>query len=385
VIINYQKRVPPKNRPMPKPDDLPPHEQYVIDILLNCAIGSHASKDRTNVTATPGDVQPCKPDQKGEPLVVPVLLSTIDAISSVRIYLPKDLRSLQARETAWKSVLEVHRRLSDGITLLDPIQNMQITDDKFKALVKKIELMENKMFSSTLHKDPRLPELYSQYKTKQECQNHIRELKKRIQATNDVLQMEELKCRKRVLRRLGFTTSADIVDMKGRVACEISTGDELLLTELIFNGVFNPLSPEQCAGLLSCFVFTEKSEQVTKLKEELASPLRVMQEFARRIAKVSKESKLAIVEDDYVQSFKVELMDAVVQWCRGASFAEICKLTDQFEGSLIRVFRRLQELIRQMSQAAKVIGNTELQEKFEKASEMLERPNSVIFCSSLYL
>lgn len=138
----------------------------------------------------------------------------------------------------------------------------------------------------------------------------------------------------------------------------------------------------------------------------MAAPLRVMQEIARRIAKVSKESKLAFDEDEYVSSFKVELMDAVVQWCKGASFTEICKvfamticsfekmevddvypsqLTDQFEGSLIRVFRRLQELIRQMSQAAKVIGNTELQEKFDKASEMLERPNSVIFCSSLYL
>jgi ATP-dependent RNA helicase DOB1 len=38
-----------------------------------------------------------------------------------------------------------------------------------------------------------------------------------------------------------------------------------------------------------------------------------------------------------------------------------------------------------MGQAAKAIGNAELKEKFEKASEMLERPNSVIFCSSLYL
>lgn len=97
------------------------------------------------------------------------------------------------------------------------------------------------------------------YRRKQESQQKIRSLKKRIQATHDVLQLEELKCRKRVLRRLGFTNSADIVDMKGRVACEISTGDELLLTELIFNGVFNPLSPEQCAGLLSCFVFDEKA------------------------------------------------------------------------------------------------------------------------------
>ncbi|KAI0051602.1 antiviral helicase [Auriscalpium vulgare] len=385
IIVNYQKRLPPKNRPLPVAEELPPHEQYIIDVLLNCARGSTAPKDRNHVSPTPGGVLPCPPGEKGEPLVMPVLLSTIDGISHLRVFMPKDLRPLSARETLWKSVLEVQRRSPDGIAFLDPVENMGITDDKFKALVKKIQLMEQKMFASPLHKDPRLPELYTQYTLKREAGERIRAFKKRIQATKDVLQMEELKSRKRVLRRLGFTNADDIVDMKGRVACEISTGDELLLTELIFNGVFNPLLPEQCAGLLSCFVFTEKSDQQTKLKEELAAPLRVMQEIARRIANVSKESKLPIVEDEYVQSFKVELMDAVVQWCRGASFSEICILTDQFEGSLIRVFRRLQELIRQMASAAKVIGNIELQEKFEKASEMLERPNSVIFASSLYL
>ena len=85
--------------------------------------------------------------------------------------------------------------------------------------------------------------------------------------------MEELKARKRVLRRLGFTSSADIVDMKGRVACEISTGDELLLTELIFNGVFNGLAPEMCAGLLSCFVFTEKVRRAPRRRVPLSCSL----------------------------------------------------------------------------------------------------------------
>ena len=80
-----------------------------------------------------------------------------------------------------------------------------------------------------------------------------------------------------------------------------------------------------------------QSEQATKLKEELAAPLRVMQEIARRIAKVSKESKLPINEDDYVKSFKVELMDAVVQWCRGASFADICKVRPQALLSVVPV------------------------------------------------
>lgn len=72
------------------------------------------------------------------------------------------------------------------------------------------------------------------------------------------MHLDELKNRKRALRRLGFATSEDVVEQKGRVACEISSGDELLLTEMIFNGVFNDLTPEQCAALLSCFVFDEK-------------------------------------------------------------------------------------------------------------------------------
>lgn len=51
-----------------------------------------------------------------------------------------------------------------------------------------------------------------------------------------------------------------------------------------------------------------------------------MQEFARNIARVSKESKLEINEEDYVASFKIGLMDAVHSWCRGAKFSEICKV-----------------------------------------------------------
>ena len=69
-----------------------------------------------------------------------------------------------------------------------------------------------------------------------------------------------------------------------------------------------------------------QSEQTSKLKDELAGPLRVMQEAARRIAKIAIESKLPLVEEEYVASFKPELMDAVFAWCNGAKFSEICKV-----------------------------------------------------------
>lgn len=74
---------------------------------------------------------------------------------------------------------------------------------------------------------------------------------------SDVQQMCTL-CVLPTLHRLGYASSTDVIDVKGRVACEISSGDELLLTELLFNGVFNNLTAEQSVALLSCFVFQEK-------------------------------------------------------------------------------------------------------------------------------
>src|SRR5690348_165594 len=91
----------------------------------------------------------------------------------------------------------------------------------------------------------------------------------------------ELKCMKRVLRRLGYTNEDDIIETKGRVACEINAADELVselnplflfvvhigtlrvffhqvMTEMIFAGAFNDLTPEQVVSVMSCFVFGEK-------------------------------------------------------------------------------------------------------------------------------
>lgn len=120
-----------------------------------------------------------------------------------------------------------------------------------------------------------------------------------------------------------------------------------------------------------------------KLTEELSSPLRLMQELAKRISTVSREAKLNVDEDEYIAQFKPNLMDVVYSWSKGASFAQVCKMTDAFEGSIIRCMRRLEELLRQMCQAAKVIGNADLENKFSEADKCIKR--DIVFAASLYL
>ena len=69
-------------------------------------------------------------------MVIPVLLATLDGISHIRIFLQKDLKRLEGRLAAFKSLQEVKRRFPDGIALLDPVENMGIADDDFKKLLR---------------------------------------------------------------------------------------------------------------------------------------------------------------------------------------------------------------------------------------------------------
>jgi superfamily II RNA helicase len=57
----------------------------------------------------------------------------------------------------------------------------------------------------------------------------------------------------------------------------LHSADELLMTEMIFNGMFNNLTVPQCVALISCFVCDEKSNEMQTIGEELSGPLRQMQ------------------------------------------------------------------------------------------------------------
>ena len=82
------------------------------------------------------------------------------------------------------------------------------------------------------------------------------------------------------------------MELKGRVACEISSADELTLTELMFNGVLKEITVEQMVSLLSCFVWRAKLQNATKPREELDLLFAQLQDTARKVAKVQLECKV---------------------------------------------------------------------------------------------
>lgn len=360
------------------------HDSYIVKVFVNTMFAdAPVNLIKPFDPKLPLGIRPAKDGEPTRNEIIPITLNSIQEVSSCRSILPKDLDSTQSRKTLSKALKEIVKRHPDGLPNLDPVTKMKIADEDFLTILKKIEILKTKLETHPLFHSIKLNESYEKYSEKARLEEKIKETELKIAAVQSNIQLDDLKRRKRVLRRLGFISTDDIVELKGKVACEISTGDELLLTELIFNGTFTDLTPAQCAALLSCFVFQERSRETRKPNPLLDEPYKALTEMASNIAKVSKEAKLEITEKAYVESFRSELMDVVYRWCEGASFTEICQMTDVYEGSLIRTFRRLEELLKQIVEAAKTIGNVELEGKMTECEKLIHR--GIIAANSLYL
>ena len=131
AVVNFTPRKPNKEE---KAENITPQESFVVDVLLQVA--NTGSIGTRKFQELPQGVRPAEEGEKAKMEVVPILLSCVESIGHIRIFLPNDLKSADQRNTVRKSLEEVKRRFPDGIAVLDPIENMGITDSSFKKLLR---------------------------------------------------------------------------------------------------------------------------------------------------------------------------------------------------------------------------------------------------------
>uniref|UniRef100_A0A803N668 RNA helicase n=1 Tax=Chenopodium quinoa TaxID=63459 RepID=A0A803N668_CHEQI len=283
VIINFRRiKSVSEDEGSKKPEDA----SYTVDVLAKCMVsGEDGAKKTTKIV-------PLK--DSGEPIVVSVPLSQIYNVSSIRVIMSKNLLPLEARENTLKKVSEVLSRFSkDGVPLLDPEEDMKVQSSLYRKAVRRIEALESLFGKHEVAKSPLIKEKLKTLHQKQELAAKIKSIKRQMKTSTALAFKDELKARKRVLRRLGYVTNDDVVELKGKVASEISSADELTLTELMFSGIFKDIKLEDMVALLSCFVWQEKLQDAQKPREELELLFAQLQDTARRVAKVQLECKVA--------------------------------------------------------------------------------------------
>uniref|UniRef100_A0A8U7NI46 Uncharacterized protein n=1 Tax=Corvus moneduloides TaxID=1196302 RepID=A0A8U7NI46_CORMO len=191
-----------------------------------------------------------------------------------------------------------------------------------------------------------------------------------------LLLLPEYHQRLEVLSELGYIAGGAVA-LGGRVAALLST-EQLVLTELLLGNVLAPLRPDESVALLSCLVTPGRGEP---LPEGLPA-LERLRAVAARVGRLEQQHGLGPGPDDFVAQFGFSLVQVVYEWARGMPFADIARLAPVQEGTVVRAIQRLEELLRELRQAARVVGDPALAAKMEAAAAMIKR--DIVFAASLY-
>ncbi|KAI5962605.1 SKI2 [Candida pseudojiufengensis] len=227
---------------------------------------------------------------------------------------------------------------------------------------------------------------YKEYRKRHMIQEEIESLQRLISDENLDL-LPDYEQRLEVLDTLGFIDDQQNVVLKGRVACEINSGWELIITELVLNNFLGDFEPSEIVALLSCFVYEGRTqeEEPPLITPRLEKGKAKIKEIAEKLLKIYIDKKVSLTseEEDFVESKRFALVNVVYEWANGLSFNEIMQMSVEAEGTIVRVITRLDEICREVKNAALIIGDSKLHLKMAEAQEKIKR--DIVFCASLYL
>lgn len=349
--------------------------QWVLDVFLPCEPGS----DKQQASPPTGS--------KSEGKVLPMALPLLRKISKIRSNMPTgDPKTEDARRGLLKTLgtIKGHKKFkAGGIPELDPVEEMHIPADELEAVLGGIGDLQRRMGESSLAANQKLPSYLEVFEKKVQLLATAQQLDTQIAKDRFMVMSDDLQAMHRVLRRLEFVDREGVVQLKGRMACEITSADEVLMTEIVFQNVFADMESDHIVALCSCLVFDEKSEDPITGNLELVKAFETIKGIARNVGEVMVECKMPVDVEEYVTKLKPNLMEVIMAWMEGKRFYEIMNSCNLYEGSVVRVIRRLEELLRELASAAKTIGNQELEQKVSQGRRKLKR--GIIFAASLYL
>ncbi|KAM8885057.1 superkiller complex protein 2 [Synchiropus picturatus] len=267
-----------------------------------------------------------------------------------------------------------------GLATLDPINDLKLNRVEVVEGSLRLRGLQERLKDFNCVHSPTFAEQFEVVKERMSVQTELDQLRF-LMSDQALTLLPEYNQRIEVLKSLQYVDSSGALQLKGRVACLLSN-HELLLTELLLENVLSPLASEECAALLSCLVFTQNTQVEPTVNKALKEAIDRVQAVAWRIGELQAEHGVIKAVSDFVQDIKFGLAEVVYCWARGMPFTEIIKLTDIQEGTVVRCIQRLDEVLKEVKQAAHIVGDSVLEKKMENASLAIRR--DIIFTASLY-
>lgn len=274
----------------------------------------------------------------------------------------------------------IHQTSGAELSFLSLMHDFGVKDMDSVTEIEKLETIKARLHTQPCLECPQFKEHFTQAFTYLKTREEIARLNYLM--SEESLQLHpEYQMRIEVLKELGYVDDNKTVTLKGKVACEMGN-HELMVTELLLENIFAEKSIEVIVALLSSLVFQQKFCSEPELKPELVEGIKEFKRVATKIGQKQKDCGLPEPVGDFVEQFNFGLVEVVYEWAHGMPFNKIMELTDVQEGVTVKCIQRLDESLRDVRNAAKIVGDTNLVEKMEKASAAIKR--DIVFAASLY-
>lgn len=176
----------------------------------------------------------------------------------------------------------------------------------------------------------------------------------------------------------------------GIIAKEINECNEIILSQIIYNGYLSDLSASEIVALISIFIQESSNNQ----EEITIESLSISKEFKDRLYEVGElTNNFADKENTMIQKNNIYIFndwnlnlnsfEAVLKWAKGESFIEVKKNYDSFEGNLIKNILRINNIIREIVGISELIKDHDLYQKLYNIDEILIR--DAVTVESLYV
>ena len=367
-------------------------KEIVVDVLVS--IKKHID---LNSCLAPGNLEESPDCIFG---IVPFTITMLEEIYEVRAKMIADLKDQKLVEDYGHRLREIIKRFKGNLPVLNIIEKNQIDVPLIKKLSDDIFDLENKLKSLKddyyqKYQGNKLEDDLNLFIERNKIQKVIKNMILKIESSKHLVLNDELIRMQRVMRRLDFMTKDEILTTKGQIICDISGADELLTAELLFNGFFKDLSLEEIGAALYCCLSKEnnnKSDEGDSMNQDREAKKKTEKIFGDikkeviRIAEILEECKILEKEEKtkYIESFNDSYMLPMYKWIKGYGFGELLKeYYTLYEGSIIRVIRRIAEFVKSFIICAQNIGDNNLQKKLEDMEEKIKR--GLPFTASLYL
>ena len=201
---------------------------------------------------------------------------------------------------------------------------------------------------------------------------------------NETEILKQIDIIKSVLKDYEYIKDDDTLTKKGIIASAVNDCNELLFTEMIFQGYLDNLTFPEIIGLLSTFINEKDGEDKylndLNISDNLYDAIKNLQKLSIKLED-NESNKGLYLKMDY--NLYLDFIEPSYIWASGGSIQEIYSVTSIYDGNFVKAIMRINNICDNLMDICKTIERYDICAKLENSTSILIRDITTI--NSLYV